>query len=155
MKEDPTIASHLTRLAQECPTQTALIYPGGQMSYQELEETSKRCAQGLVRNGFSPGTRSVLMVKPGPELMVLAFALLRIGAIPVLVDPGMGWSKLKRCLGEALPDAFIGTTIAHIARLVLGWAKGSIKTQIAVGPLARFFGIPVSYTHLTLPTITE
>jgi acyl-CoA synthetase (AMP-forming)/AMP-acid ligase II len=144
MKEDLTIASHLTRLAQECPIQTALIYPGGQMSYRELEETSQKCAQGLVCAGFSPGARSVLMVKPGPELMVLAFALLRIGAIPVLVDPGMGWSKLKRCLGEALPDAFIGTTIAHIARLVLGWAKDSIKTRIAVGPFARFFGIPYS-----------
>ena len=144
MKQDSTIASPLTRLAQESPTQTALIYPGGQMSYQELEETSIKCALGLVRNGFSPGTRSVLMVKPGPELMVLAFALLRIGAIPVLVDPGMGWSKLRRCLGEARPDAFIGSTIAHIARLGLGWAKGSIKTQIAVGPLARFFGIPYS-----------
>jgi len=80
------------------------------------------------------------MVKPGPELMVLAFALIRIGAIPVLVDPGMGWAKLKRCLGEALPEAFIGTTIAHIARVVLGWGKGLIKTRIVVGPLAPLFG---------------
>ncbi len=140
MREDPTIASHVTRLAQECPSQTALIYPGGQMSYRELEETSVRCAQGLLKAGISPGVRSVLMVKPGPELMVLAFALFRIGAIPVLVDPGMGWTKLKQCLAEVLPEAFIGTTIAHIARVVLGWGKGLIKTRIVVGPMAPLFG---------------
>ncbi len=140
MRENPTIASHLTRLAQECPFQTALIYPGGRMSYRELEDASLKCAQGLLKAGFSRGMRAVLMVKPGPELMVLAFALIRIGAIPVLVDPGMGWSKLKRCLGDALPEAFIGTTIAHIARVVLGWGKGLIKTRIVVGPLAPLFG---------------
>lgn len=146
MTDDVTLVSHLSKLAREQPSQPALIHPEGQMNYQELEDMSVRCGEGLARVGFSPGTRTVLMVKPGPELMVLAFALIRIGAIPILVDPGMGWTNLKRCLAEAQPEAFIGTTVAHIARIVLGWARGMVRIRIAVGPFARLFGIPYPET---------
>ena len=42
--------------------------------------------------------------------------------MPVLVDPGIGRDKVKGCLGEARPEAFLGIAKAHLARRLLGWA---------------------------------
>jgi acyl-CoA synthetase (AMP-forming)/AMP-acid ligase II len=73
------------------------------------------------------------MVPPGLDLFPLAFGLFRAGAVPVLVDPGIGLKHLKACLGNAEPEAFIGVPKAHAARLLLGWAKATIQTGVTVG----------------------
>jgi acyl-CoA synthetase (AMP-forming)/AMP-acid ligase II len=133
MSHFESIVSHLSRRANESPDQLALAYPGGQMTCRELGKDSLECAVGLSRIGICQGTRTVLMVKPGPELMVLAFSLIRLGAIPVLIDPGMGWKNLKKCLAEAEPAAFIGIPAAHIARILFGWSRKTIKIRVTVG----------------------
>jgi acyl-CoA synthetase (AMP-forming)/AMP-acid ligase II len=73
------------------------------------------------------------MVKPGPEMMVLAFALIKLGAPPVMVDPGMGWKNLAKCLEEAEPEGFIGIPLAHCARRTLGWARKTIRLSVTTG----------------------
>lgn len=127
------IASHVTLLASEEPDRKALIYPGGEITYGELDSLSTRCANGLLRFGLTKGARTVLMVKPGPELMVLCFGLIKLGAIPVLVDPGMGWKNLRKCLSTARPDAFVGSTVAHLARILFRWARPTAKLLVTVG----------------------
>ena len=48
------------------------------------------------------------MVTPSLEFFALTFGIFKAGAAPVMVDPGIGLSALKTCLGEAEPSAFIG-----------------------------------------------
>ncbi len=83
--------------------------------------------------GIGHGVRTVLMVPPGLDLFPLAFGLFRAGAVPVLVDPGIGLKHLKACLGNAEPEAFIGVPKAHAARVLLGWARPTVRTKITVG----------------------
>ena len=45
------------------------------------------------------------MVNPSLEFFALTFALFKLGAVPVLVDPGMGVRHLGQCLAEAEPAA--------------------------------------------------
>ncbi|MBO2615729.1 fatty acid CoA ligase family protein [Shewanella algae] len=111
---------------------------GGKFSYQELDfktldSDSDRLASALLDYGFKPGMKAVLMVTPGIEFFVLTFALFKAGIIPVMVDPGMGIAKLKQCLAEAEPDAFIGIPKAHVARLLFGWGKPSIRLLLTAG----------------------
>ena len=73
------------------------------------------------------------MVPPSLEFFSLTFALFKAGAVPVLVDPGMGIKNLGKCLAEAEPEAFIGVTKAHAARLLFGWGKRSVKQLVTVG----------------------
>jgi acyl-coenzyme A synthetase/AMP-(fatty) acid ligase len=40
----------------------------------------------------------------------------------VLIDPGIGWSRLGACLGEAAPELFVGSPKAQLARLLGRWA---------------------------------
>src|SRR5262249_41296884 len=62
------------------------------------------------------------------------FALFKIGAVLVLIDPGMGTKNLGVCLGEAEPEAFLGITKAHLARVLFRWARGSVRHLVTVGP---------------------
>lgn len=130
------IASHLPRMAQQQPDTTAIIFPKGNQSltFRELDRLSSRISHGLVRSGVSRGVRTVLMVTPSPEFFALTFALFKVGAVPVLIDPGLGIKNLKSCLAEAQPTAFIGIPKAQVVRLLFGWAKHSLKTIITVGP---------------------
>ena len=109
--------------------------------HKQLEERSNQAAHGLCEMGISDGCRVVLMVKPSIDLFTLVFAIFKAGAVPVLVDPGIGLKYLKQCIGEAEPTAFIGIPPAHVARLILGWGKKTIGTKLWVGG-GFSFGLP-------------
>ena len=96
-------------------------------TYKQLDEVSNKIANGLEAFGITKGTRTVLMVKPGLDFFALVFALFKLEAILVAVDPGMGIKNLGKCLAEAEPEAFIGVGTAHLARIILGWSKNSIN----------------------------
>ena len=72
------------------------------------------------------------MVRPTPDFFLLMFALFKLGAVPVLVDPGIARSALRRCLDEAAPEAFIGVSLAQAARRLLRWAPRA-RCQVTVG----------------------
>lgn len=109
-------------------------------TYQELAAEVRALAAGLEQIGISRGVRTVLMVPPSREFFLLTFALLHVGAVPVLVDPGMGVRNLGKCLAEAAPVAFIGIPKAHIARLLLRWGVASLQILVTVGRRAGWGG---------------
>ena len=137
------IAAVLPRMAAERGEQIAMRCPGRRgfdgfarydltLSYRQMEDRSNAIASGLRQIGIARGLRTVVMVRPSPEFFLLMFALFKLGAVPVLVDPGIARSALKRCLDEAEPGAFIGIPLAHAARRLFGWSR-SARIQITVG----------------------
>ncbi len=145
MTERANIADYLPEMAARQPDATAILCPwrrrGGRLSYRELEARSSAVARGLTAVGIGRGVRVALMVPPGLDLFVLAFGLFRAGAIPVLVDPGIGLRHLKSCLGNAAPEAFIGVPKAHVARSLFGWGRASLRTLVTVGPTGWWGGL--------------
>ena len=129
------IAGHLPEMAQLQPDTPAIIFPrkNRSLTFRELNSLSDRIAHGLAAYGIGRGVRTVLMVTPGPEFFAITFALFKAGAVPVLIDPGLGVRNLKKCLAEAEPYAFIGIPTAHVARLLFGWGKGTLRTFVTVG----------------------
>jgi olefin beta-lactone synthetase len=144
------VAVYLSRLADAKPYQAAIYYPSGKdrsgrvtysrLNYRQLDEESNRIARGLLKYGFSPGMRTALMVTPSPELFMLTFAMLKNGVVPVMVDPGMGASKLKTCFEESEIEGFIGIPKAHVARMVLGWGKRTVRRLVTVFPRGVTWG---------------
>jgi olefin beta-lactone synthetase len=144
MTEICNIASVLSTIAAQRPEQIAMRCPGSRdangfanydltLTYAELENRSNAMAAGLKKFGITRGMHCVLMVRPSPEFFLLMFALFKLGAVPVLVDPGIAKSALKICLQEAKPEAFIGISIAHVARKILGWASATNRLNVTVG----------------------
>jgi len=133
------VASCLPEIATRLPERTAIQVPAPDgyraMSYGELDRQSDVLAAGLTASGVGRGVRCALMVKPSPELFALSFAIAKAGAVPVMVDPGIGLHHLKRCLDEAQIQAFVGIQAAHAARAALGWGRRTLLTTISVdGP---------------------
>ncbi len=103
------------------------------LTYGELDQRSDAIAAGLESYGIRRGMRTVVMVRPSPEFFLLMFALFKLGAVPVLVDPGIDRAALKQCLDEAAPEAFIGIPLAQFGRRLFGWGQKSLRRVVTVG----------------------
>lgn len=103
------------------------------VTFGELDRRVDRVAAGLHATGVEPGARVALLVPPIADFFVLAYALMRARAVPVVVDPGIGLRRVRRCLGEAAPDAFAGVAKAHLARRALGWCPDARRAISAGG----------------------
>ena len=136
------VAAHLARMAATAPARAAVHVParGGYrtLTFAELNADADAIAHGLAAVGVSRGVRAVLMVPPSADFFALTFALFKVAAVPVLIDPGMGVKNLGKCLAEAEPAAFIGVPKAHLARRILRWGRKSIRTTVNAGR-RRFF----------------
>lgn len=135
-------AQLLRNNAARFPDKPALFYPTGKKSFGEIEYASKtyaeierdsdRAAYALRSAGFSPGEKAVFMVKPGPELFVMTFALFKLGVIPVLVDPGMGIRRMLHCYKAVGAERFLGIPAANFVRQLAPRFFSSIKSSITV-----------------------
>ncbi|KRF05801.1 hydrolase [Arthrobacter sp. Soil782] len=109
------------------------------LSWKELEDRVSRLAAGLSRIGVRAGSRVSLMVPPGIELTTLIYACLRLGAVIVVADAGLGVKGLSRAVRGTVPDFLIGIERALVAGRLFGWPG----TRISVGaaPRARLLGV--------------
>ena len=109
------IALLLERAAAEWPDQTAVRVQasGEQITYRELARRAESIAAGMAARGVRPGDRACLFVPPGVDLLAATYALFRMGAVPVLLDPGMGRKRLLRCIERVRPRVLIGVPRAH------------------------------------------
>jgi len=144
------IANLVREMAHDFPDATAVIVQHGahlssgpkisaQLSFSQLQNSIDAAARGLLDQGFQPGMRVAVMVKPGIEFLQVVFSLFTIGATVVVVDPGLGLKGIGSCLKEVQPDAFIGIPLAQMARILFGWGKTSIRKTITVG--SAIFGV--------------
>ena len=147
------VAAALAQQARAQPDTPAIHYPVGvrrgtvhydSASYAALDALSDRYARGLAAYGITRGMRVALMVPPGLEFFALFFALFKAGTVPVLIDPGIGMRPLRKCLGEAQPEAFIGITRAQLARVLLRWSPASIRRTVTLGPRLAWGGITLA-----------
>ncbi|MFG2713598.1 fatty acid CoA ligase family protein [Streptomyces goshikiensis] len=139
------LAGFLARNARTFPDRPAVIHPepgvrdaDGRpryrtVSYGQLQRAVVELADGLARAGITRGTKTVLMAPPGPDLFALAFALFRLGAVPVVVDPGMGLRRMLHCYRAVGAEAFIGPPLAHAVRLLGRRTFARVKIPVTLG----------------------
>ncbi|MFN2436155.1 MAG: fatty acid CoA ligase family protein [Desulfotignum sp.] len=137
------IAESLTKTARNMPYKRAVVYPAGRtrdnhvlyshLTFKQLDLLSDRLGAGLENIGIVRGTRTILMVPPGMEFFIIVFAMFKVGAVPVVVDPGMGIDRMVQCLHQGRPKAFIGIEKAHILRLVKPGYFKQIQHWVTVG----------------------
>ncbi len=137
------IAQTLADTAARMPYQRGIIFPAGrsktgraqftQYSFAQLSHLCDQYAHGLTNYGIQPGSRTLMMVKPGVELIALTFALMKIGAVPVLIDPGMGRKSFLQCVAETEPTAIVGIPLAHAIRTVFPNPFRQITHAVTLG----------------------
>lgn len=133
------IASRLRAVAQRLGDKPAVVQRSRdgtgylQVTFRELDEMADCYAHGLSRAGVGRETRTVLFVQPGVDFFALVFALFRIGAVVVLIDPGLGAARMGSCLAEVEAEAFIGTAKAQVFRLVNRGAFRRVRVVVTAG----------------------
>ena len=137
------VASYLASMAAEQPYKMAVVCSAGKdkngntaythLTFRQLERESDCLAHGLLASGIRRGTRTILMVKPSLEFFALTFALFKVGAVPVVVDPGMGIKRMLNCLKESKASALIGIPPAHILRTLYPKFFKTVKIAVTVG----------------------
>lgn len=130
------VSSHLARAAKARPDQPAIIWRRGRnyasWSFDELNREVDSLAHGLAAAGVTRGTRTILMARPSAEFFALTFALYRVGAVPVLVDPGMGRRRMVRCLAAIHAEAFVGIPLAQLLRVLNPRAFQSVRVVVTI-----------------------
>ncbi len=137
------VASYLKNMSRAQPFKRAVIYPQGSdeygrtaythLTFQQLDRESDKVAWGLEHVGITRQTRTILMVKPSLDFFVLTFALFKAGAVPVVVDPGMGLKRMVGCFKRSRPEAFIGIPKAHLLRALFPRFFKSVKIWVHTG----------------------
>lgn len=137
------IAKYLKHQAEEKPYKRAVVIPSGKdkqgliryshLTLRQLDKESDSIAYGLQKIGIKRGTKTILMVKPCIDFFSLSYALFKVGAVPVVVDPGMGIKRMIECLASTEAEAFIGIPLAHVLRTFAFKSFKSVKTWVIVG----------------------
>ncbi|HEV2903647.1 MAG TPA: long-chain fatty acid--CoA ligase [Pyrinomonadaceae bacterium] len=78
----------ILRLATaEVPDRTATVFLGAQLTFAEIKERSDRFATALAHLGFKQHDRIGIMLPNCPQYLIATFAVLRLGATVVNVNP--------------------------------------------------------------------
>jgi len=137
------IARHLRAMAERQPQSLALKVPRGRtragdidylaLTFSELDQEVAAWCTRLKAAGVNRGDRTLVMVRPGLPLIAAVFALFRHGAVPVVIDPGMGLKNFLTCVTRSRPRALVGIPSARIISRVFRGAFRSVKVRVAAG----------------------
>ena len=131
------IGNKLNQVARAIPNSPAIIEPCRknykQTNFLKLDHETNQLVSSLAKAGIKRGHRVILMVRPGLEFISLSFALFRLGAVPVLIDPGLGRKSFLSCLHAVEPDGMIAIPLAHIMRILFAKSFKTIQIFITVG----------------------
>lgn len=80
----------------------------GEVTWERLASVVDAVACGLAELGVRRGDRVSLMVPPGRDLTAILYACLRLGAVGVVADAGLGVAGMTRAVRAARPQWVIG-----------------------------------------------
>jgi len=136
-------------MAAAQPSTPALKIPRGRtasgaidyltLSFAELDAEATAWGARFTAAGIVRGDRTLVMVRQGLPLIAAVFALFRLGAVPVVIDPGMGRKAFLVCVACSKPRALVGIPLAQITSHLFRRAFASIQIRVwaSASPTAR------------------
>ena len=118
------------------------------LSWAELATRVNHLAAGLSAAGVKAGDRVNLLVPPGIELTSLIYACLRLGAVIVVADAGLGTKGMGRAIKGAGPAYIVGIERALIGAKAFGWPGIRISAETLSPLKARLLGVKHSVPEL-------
>ncbi|MFF7991994.1 (2,3-dihydroxybenzoyl)adenylate synthase [Kitasatospora xanthocidica] len=138
-----TLGSLLREQALATPEHTAVVDGGHRWTYREVDDLADRLAAGLHRRGFTAGDRVLVQLPNIAEFVPLLFALLRLGAVPVLALPAhretelVHLARLSGARAYVIPDVHLGHDHRALARTLLAEAP-ELREVLVAGEAQEF-----------------
>lgn len=92
---------------RDFPDRDAMIWPGGALDHAALADRAGRLATGLQAVGLGPGDRVALVLPNLPAAPIALFAVWRLGATVVALDPDQPDDELHRRLADTRAAALV------------------------------------------------
>ncbi|MBC76935.1 MAG: peptide synthase [Halobacteriovoraceae bacterium] len=137
------VADQITEVAKLFPHKRSVVATDGKdrfgkyryvhYTFEQLESKINQFSNALVDVGVKKGDKALLFVKPCLDFSALVFALFKVGAVPVLIDPGMGRKPFLRALESCGPRIMIGIPKAHVLRRLFPKVFKSVEIYLNYG----------------------
>ena len=138
--DNANIARHLALMAQRHPLTAALKVPRGRtrtgtidyltLNFAELAAEVATWQADLIARGVRPADRVLVMVRPGLPLIAAAFALFSLGAVPIVIDPGMGLKSFLACVTRSHPRVLLGIPLSRLISRVYRKTFRSVEIRV-------------------------
>jgi fatty-acyl-CoA synthase len=109
------------------PQKVALVFMGQTWTYSALQLEAEKIASALRKMGVSKGDRVVLDMQNCPQLVITHFAILRLDAVVVPVNPMNRMEELKHYILD--PDTKVAVTTADLAPELAAASNALEKNQ--------------------------
>jgi long-chain acyl-CoA synthetase len=131
-----SLADILDITAVERPDRPATQFLGAQLTYLDLKQRADALAASLARIGIVKGDRVGIMLPNCPQYIIAAFAVLRLGAVVVNINPSYTAREVLTVVGDSAPRIVI--TLDALAPLVLGVRDQTSIEHVIVTSLAEY-----------------
>lgn len=152
------VADDLRHWAAERGSHPALRFPSDEYrtqvpvwntwTFAELDMRSDAYARGFQARGVRPGDRTLMLMKPSLEFYAVLFGLFKLGAVPVLLDPGMGMRNLMICIARTRPKVMVAMPAVHAVATFWRGPFASVELKFTDG--RRWFWGGDSLSHAAL-----
>ena len=144
------ISLYVDHYAARRPRQRAVVFPEArlrsgryrytQLTYAQLKDLVEAYACGFHRMGLARGDRVSVFLKPSLDFVPLTFALFRVGAVPVFIDPGMGRRQALDCVEAMAPRCLVAVTALHALRPLFARSFRSVELSVTAGGGTGWWG---------------
>jgi long-chain acyl-CoA synthetase len=130
------LADLLSIAAVERPDRPATQFLGAQLTYLDLKRRADALAASLARIGIVKGDRVAIMLPNCPQYIISAFAVLRLGAIVVNINPSYTARELLTVATDS--GARLIITLDALAPLVQAVRAQTSIESVVVTSLAEY-----------------
>ncbi|KAF8429194.1 acyl-CoA synthetase/AMP-acid ligase-like protein II [Tirmania nivea] len=115
---EQTVGSHLAEIASQYGDSNAVIsrHQRKRLTYDQLHEQSNTLARGLLKAGVKKGDRVAVSLGNNVEFAILHYALFKIGAILVPLNPSFNVGQVAAALNHLGSTHLIISLEANLAR---------------------------------------
>ncbi len=146
MEEAMNIADSFVKIAGHYGDKTAIIEAknGSEITFRGLNQRADGYAAYFQNQGLQPGDVVTLMVTPSIDFICLSLALFKLGTPIVLIDPGMGYKNLLRCIERVAPTYLVGIPKALLFSKLFKKPFSSLKGSFCCGNSFGLLGEDIS-----------
>lgn len=127
------VSDLITKQSKKHPDKIAVSYLKYQYNFSQFEAKINQFANKFMALGVKPQDKVLFFVKPNLDFAAITFALFRLGAITVFIDPGMKRDYFLQAIEELKPDVLVGIPKVHVLRLLKPKVFQNIRLHIHTG----------------------
>ena len=106
--EHLTVGEHLKMWSDTYADKVAVVDENEELTYRQLKDEVDCYANGLLNQGFHKGDKVLFQLPNSKEFIIVLFAMMSIGVIPVIILMGHRYSEIKGILNKTNAKAYIG-----------------------------------------------